>query len=68
VTQRGLLDTEAASFIRIAEVRNNPLARSALSADGFDKRPVDMTRFVFLDRDLAQEHVANIQLRTGRTQ
>ncbi len=68
VTQRGLLEAEAASVIRIAEVGDDPLARTAFGPDRLDQRPVVVTRPVLLDRDLAQKHEANIQPRTRRTQ
>ena len=68
VTQRGLFHTEQAGFVRVAEIRNNQLAWTAFSPDGFNQRPVVPTRVMLLNRDLAEKHAVNIQPHIGPAQ
>jgi hypothetical protein len=68
VTQRGLLDTEATSFVHVPEIGHDPVPGSTFGTDRFYQCPVVVPLAIFLNRYLPEEHAANIQHSTGCAQ
>ncbi len=66
--QRSLLNTKPSGLVHVPEIRNDAMPGATFGADRFYQSPVVVTLAVFLNRDLAEKHVPNIQHHTSRSQ
>jgi hypothetical protein len=55
-------------LVHVPEIGNDTMPGATFGADRFYQSPVVVALAVLLNRDLAEEHAANIQHRTARAQ
>ena len=60
-----VLDFESSCFIHVSNIGDDAMARTTLGPYRLHERPVVVPLAAFVDRDLAEEHAANIQHDSG---